>query len=108
MSARPAEGSRRDHGGQNAMSPTDTADVSAIWQEIVARRQRGEPADVEEYARRYPQHAAALRQRDGVERLVNTLPWPATLPPTTPHSFGQFRVLRQLGAGSFGTVWLCQ
>jgi hypothetical protein len=89
------------------MRSTDAND-SLIWNEIVERRRRGDTFDIEEYARRYPHLADALRHRDAAERLINTAVWPATLAPTSPHAFGQFRVLRRLGAGSFGTVWLCQ
>ncbi len=97
----------------NEPAPPDVAAleslVSGLTDEFMARLDRGEAPDAEEYARRYPQIADVLRQvLPALQALRASGPQPkgdptAAAPP--PHCLGDYRVLREAGRGGMGVVY---
>jgi serine/threonine protein kinase len=82
--------------------------LSRLADEFVARLDGGEQPDVEEYAARYPELAAVLRQ---VLPALQVLRVPAPTPDNplapSPHTapLGDFRILREVGRGGMGIVY---
>jgi predicted Ser/Thr protein kinase len=99
-------------------------DVSAdlIQAEYEVRKQFGDSAGLDDYARRFPQQADELRRliaqggtslpssrwRTRPPDEPDTVPAPAPAAPGLPESFGRYKVLRRLGAGGMGSVYLAE
>ena len=88
-----------------------TASAEALRGEVVdeylERLGRGERPDVEEYARRHPPLAAALRQMLPALRAVHLPdadPPAAVIVPEGP--LGDFRIVRELARGAIARVYL--
>ena len=83
-----------------------------ILDEFLERQGRGEQPDVEEYAQRYPQVAAVLRQMLPTFRLLEraggdpgtSADESATLG-YVPGYLGDYRILREVGRGGMGVVY---
>jgi WD40 repeat protein/predicted Ser/Thr protein kinase len=99
--------------------------VDLLRTEEEVRRQYGVPLPPLDFARRFPQHAAAfLRESDasrdtGPDPAHPTLDGPrlemrtatpptASLPSPPYEQFGRYRILRELGHGSMATVYLAR
>ena len=102
------------------MSPLESAQgtsleslVAKVADDFVARQQRGEQPDIEDYAARHPHLAAVLRQVLAGLQLVRQsaagLGVPAR-PDEAPETgtLGDYRILRQVGHGGMGIVYEAQ
>jgi serine/threonine protein kinase len=104
----------------------DTVPAELILVEYRERRRSGVPAELAEYASRFPAQAGRLRQliarwggvaprprpgdRDGHAERSRHLPASVGLPAPPgvrpPRVFGRYRIIKRLGRGSMGTVYL--
>jgi hypothetical protein len=111
------------------LGPPDSLPADLIQAEYEARQHGGAPADLAEFARRFPRQADQLRRlvEEGPAQgrashpdtwdsfvLADGLPEaPTPLPVRSrpdavvlPESFGRYRILRKLGQGAMGAVYL--
>ena len=86
--------------------------VGQIAGEFTERLNRGERPDVEEYATRYPEIAALLRQAlpalEAVDLLApgsTSAPEPEFAPNQIPGCLGDYRIIREVGRGGMGVVY---
>ncbi len=104
----------------------DSIPAELILAEYEERRRGGEPMEFAEFANRFPRQAETLRRLIG--RSLDVVPasrpvhlanqaapsWPlpesTDLPPVDPvripRHFGRYRIIRRLGQGAMGTVYL--
>jgi serine/threonine protein kinase/Flp pilus assembly protein TadD len=82
--------------------------LSRLADEFVARLDGGEQPDVEEYAARYPELSAVLRQVLPALQVLR-VPAPTAVDPlaASQHAepLGDFRLLREIGRGGMGVVY---
>ncbi len=86
--------------------------VAETADEFMARLERGEEPQIEEYVARYPQHAVVIRQVLSSLRLIRlsaTSPQAAREPSDSGEEpvacLGDFRILREVGRGGMGVVY---
>jgi WD40 repeat protein/serine/threonine protein kinase len=82
--------------------------ISQVADEYVQRLERGEQPHIEEYASRYPQIAATLRQVLPALQLLRqpasgAADSPAGIEPEGP--LGDYRIVREIGRGGMGVVY---
>jgi serine/threonine protein kinase/Flp pilus assembly protein TadD len=90
--------------------PAVEALVADVADEFMHRVKRGEQPDAEEYARRYPEHASALRQILAALPIVRLCGSEAgtgrAFKPAAPDiCLGDYRLLREVGRGGMGIVY---
>jgi serine/threonine protein kinase/Flp pilus assembly protein TadD len=86
--------------------------VAQLADEFVARLERGERPDVEEYLARYPQHAAVIRNLLASLQFIRLSAADASATPAAPTGptepeapLGDFRIVREVGRGGMGVVY---
>lgn len=77
--------------------------VLVIYEELCLREERGEEVDSAELYRRFPQFREALSVVLSCHRLVHA---DSAIFPAAGEEFGEFRLLRELGRGGAGRVFL--
>jgi predicted Ser/Thr protein kinase len=107
------------------LGTADTVPVDLLEAEYQVRRQFGSRARLEEYARRFPRQAEELRRR--LDGAASQAPAPDAADPTRatrslqsdtrpaaqpsgaaalPEQFGRYRIIKQIGKGGMGSVYL--
>ena len=81
------------------------AEILGDWQE---RRDRGEYVDPDELVRAHPELADELRARFLALAAVDQVFARSALGREIPETIGEYRIVRELGAGGMGTVYLAQ
>jgi serine/threonine protein kinase len=108
------------------LGTSETIPAELILAEFEARRRSGAPAELAEFERRFPHQAEALRQMIGGSQAtatesvlggfgeMTTRPRQVPLsvvrarksPVKLPKQFGRYRIIKRLGQGAMGSVYL--
>lgn len=105
----------------------DTIPTDLILAEYEARRRSGAPAELDEFERRFPRQAEALRQMVDPAQITTTEVYPPgqfdqsgagphhssfsmarvpKVPVKLTKQFGRYRIIKRLGRGAMGSVYL--
>src|SRR5512135_754372 len=105
----------------------DTIPTDLILAEYEARRRSGAPAELDEFERRFPRQAEALRQMVDPAQITTTEVYPPgqfdqsgagphhssfsmarvpKVPIKLTKQFGRYRIIKRLGRGAMGSVYL--
>ena len=101
------------------LGTTDTVAVDLIVAEFRARQAAQQPAKVEDFAARFPQQAGELRAllqdddrgsigaaQQETRKTGADMPRHSTGPVSLPEQFGRYRIIKELGKGGMGAVYL--
>src|SRR3954447_15450030 len=89
------------------MHDPDRDPIDALAEEFVTAYRRGEAPSVDDYAERYPELAADIRELFPAATLLEDLKTPpgTPRPPPPPERLGDFRIVREIGRGGMGVVY---
>jgi tetratricopeptide (TPR) repeat protein/predicted Ser/Thr protein kinase len=76
-----------------------------VFHEFLLRQELGDAPDWEDYLRRFPDHADALRQLREVDRVVERGLAPPAAQACPADRFGDYELLGELGRGGMGVVY---
>ena len=79
--------------------------LEIIYEEICLRQEYGQPAELEDFLARFPQWSAQLRLLFECHQLLGSDSRPLDFPAAR-ETFGDFRLLAELGRGANGRVFL--
>jgi serine/threonine protein kinase/Tfp pilus assembly protein PilF len=91
--------------------------LALLYEEYCLREERGESPSIAEYERRFPETAGSFREVLEIHDLVGRaeLPWspntrglPDPLLPEAGQTIAGFRLVEELGRGTFGRVYLAE
>jgi serine/threonine protein kinase len=97
----------------NVATPPLEALIGQIADEFTQRLNAGERPDAEEYAARYPEHAAVVREVLAALQLIRDTSAPGPVDDSShletarepSGELGDFRILREIGRGGMGVVY---
>lgn len=87
--------------------PTPSGEILQIVAACIERLEAGEKGALDEACRRHPQHAETIRRHVAAVREQGLL-GPPLDSESVPQRLGEFRILRKLGGGGMGVVYLAE
>jgi serine/threonine protein kinase len=98
------------------LSADEEAACDLVYGEFLLRQELGEAPSLQEYLERFPQLADALKQLHEYAQFNSVLHWlpldstadSGERPSPTPPNLPDYELLKWIGAGTFGQVWLAR
>lgn len=84
---------------------TDRHPLDELAEDFVARHRNGEPASIDDYIERYPEHASDIRRLFPALLVMEGARQPPLKRVDELDRLGEFRILREIGRGGMGIVY---